>query len=89
MKNLKDYTHYISDLKRQHDLNSRRYYNRDSEAIILKLIAKELSGIPLGYEFPKNLYVSLARIDKTNSVDIEKMCEIYRRIILLKSEERE
>ena len=45
MKKFIEYIQYISDLKRKHDISSRRYYNRDSEAVILKLITQELSRL--------------------------------------------
>lgn len=81
MKKLKEYTSYLNDMRRQHDISSRRYYNRDSEAIILKLITEELSKITHTKSLPKNLYLSLAQIDPNSSTGIESLCKIYREII--------
>ena len=81
MKNLREYTSYLNDMRRQHDISSRRYYNRDSEAIILKLITEELSKITHTKSLPRNLYLSLAQIDQNSSIGIETLCKIYRKII--------
>ena len=85
MKKFIEYIQYISDLKRKHDISSRRYYNRDSEAVILKLITQELSRISQTQSIPKKLYFSLAQIDRNSSVGIETLCKIYREIILINS----
>ena len=88
MKSLKEYTSNLKDLQRQHDINSRRYYNRDSEAIILKLINDELSENSQPHSIPGKLYFALAQIDQNNSVGIETLCGIYREIILLNSKQK-
>lgn len=84
MKNLKESINYLFDLKRQHEIISRRYYNRDSESIILKLINKELIEIPKELKLPQDIYLSLSKIDRTSSMSILKLCEIYRELILIK-----
>lgn len=84
MKSLKERIGLIKDLKRQHEISCRRFFNRDSESIVLNLINKELVDYPIEHKLPRKLYAFLSRIDKNNSISIEKLCEIYREIIIIK-----
>lgn len=87
MRSLQEYTRKLMDLRRQHDIISCRYYNRNSEAIILKLITEELSKNSKICNISNELYFSIAKIDSNNSLDIETLCIIYRKLILLNSKE--
>ena len=88
MKSLQEYISNLKDLRRQHDISSFRYYNRNSEAIILKLITEELSKTSQTRSIPEKLYLPLAQIDRESSVGIETLCKFYREIILINSKQK-
>ena len=88
MKTLKDQIRILKDLKRQHQIMSYRYYTRDSQAILLKLIAREIENWPTAEEFPEDLYASLSNPERLATNDIENLCLLYREIIVMNAKTR-
>ena len=86
MQNLRDQVRLLQDLKRQHQINSFRFYTADSQAILLELIAKEIEKWPLAKPIPLDLFSDLANPKDLATDSIEDLCLLYRRIILMRGE---
>ena len=83
MSNFAEYVNFIKEIKRQHEIISRRYYNRESESHVLDLIIEELNAIPKEYKLPKEIFYSLLSLTGQSSMNIQKLCKIYRELILI------
>lgn len=86
MEKLKDQLKLLRDLKRQHQINSYRYYTSDSQAILLELIAEEIEKWPLEKPIPLNLFRYLSNPKDLAKDSIEDLCLLYRKIILMSAE---
>ncbi|MFX0195357.1 MAG: hypothetical protein ACFFCW_04470 [Candidatus Hodarchaeota archaeon] len=89
MKTLKDHIRILKDLRRQHEIMSYRYYIRDSQAILLELIAREMENWSVAELIPEDLYESLSNPERLATNDIEDLCLLYRRVVLLTAKAKE
>jgi hypothetical protein len=85
MKNLKNHIKFLKDLKNRHETSLYRYYTRDCQTIILRLILKELQLRPVKNKLPKDIFLLLSNPDRFAQIDIKELCLLYRKIILLNS----
>jgi hypothetical protein len=72
----------IKDLKRQHQINSYRFYTSESQAILLELISEEIDKWPLDKLIPLKLFSDLSNPEKLATNSIEKLCLLYREVII-------
>ena len=82
VEKLKDLVRLLQDLKRQHQIGAFRFYTSDSQAILLELISEEIEKWPLEKPIPLDLYIYLSNPKKLATKSIEKLCLLYREIII-------
>jgi hypothetical protein len=84
METLKQQVERLTDLKRQRETLSFRYYTANDQITVLDLIFHELESWPKHKEIPKYLIIKLSNPEKLGTDNIEDLCIIYRDIILRK-----
>ena len=85
MKTLKDQIKFLQDLRKRHKVACLRYYTRDSQAILLELITREIRDWPDETGIPEDLYLTLLNQEPFFTSDIEELCLLYRQVVRLKS----
>lgn len=83
MKTLKDQITILKDLKRQHEITSYRYYTAENQAVLLELIKDEIENWPNAAMIPEDIYTTLSNPENLATSDIENLCLLYRRVVLL------
>jgi hypothetical protein len=84
MRTLKDQLKHIQDLKIKCESAIYRYYNRENQLILMKLIIEEMKKWDSKVKLDKDLYLILSNPEKLATKNIEDLCLIYKKIVLLK-----
>lgn len=72
----------IRDLQQQRDMVAHRFHNREAQAILLELIAKELDTYDNSCPFPLDIILSLSNPELLLTKDIQELCCLYKNILL-------
>jgi hypothetical protein len=83
MRPLKDHIRHLQELKIRHETAKYRHYTRDSQAILLELILKEIESLSDLNIIPEDIYLALHDPRRCITNDIEDLCKLYRSVILL------
>jgi hypothetical protein len=84
MKPLKEQLGILEDLKVKKENSIYRYYNRENQLIIMRLIIEEIKNWDSKIKLDKDLFLILSNPEKLATKNIEDLCLIYKKIVLLK-----